>query len=269
MIAPCQSGCTAVHNGPVVPAYKALRKQPCARVHGKRQGASCPRAPCPRSALAARPQVGPCRWGTAQATTRVWRPTAPAWQDPRAPWYAFARRARRDTAGPHGGRRAAGLGGGKPLASTHTPCTRWNGRAMKGTRFAQCSTEVLRRGAAAVLPQHLPDRWLDALLEEADLLASEADDMGNDCCADLLGAVLVLVSAQRGDPPELEVVGTTLHEYLHCYIIALAAESVSRRTDIWVEPPTLANIFDAAREVRARRRGPAGPSPRPCLPPED
>ena len=42
---------------------------------------------------------------------------------------------------------------------------------MHGTHFAQFSTEVLHRGAAAVLPQHLPDRWLDALLEEADLLA--------------------------------------------------------------------------------------------------
>ena len=38
---------------------------------------------------------------------------------------------------------------------------------MQGTQFAQFSAEVLRRGAAAVLPQHLPDRWLDALLEEA------------------------------------------------------------------------------------------------------
>jgi hypothetical protein len=140
---------------------------------------------------------------------------------------------------------------------------------MKGTRFVQFSTEVLRRGAAAVLPQHLPDHWLDALLEEADLLAPGEDDTGDDGCAGLLGAVLVLVSAQRGDPPELELAGTTLQEYLHCYIVALAAESVSRRTDIWVEPPTLANIFDAAREVQAQRRGPAGPSPRPCPPPED
>jgi hypothetical protein len=68
----------------------------------------------------------------------------------------------------------------------------------------------------------------------------------------------VLVSAQRGDPPELELAGSTLFEYLHCYIVALSAESVSRRTDIWVEPPTLANIFDAAREVRARRRSVEG-----------
>jgi hypothetical protein len=138
---------------------------------------------------------------------------------------------------------------------------------MKGTPFTQFSTEVLRRGAAAVLPQHLPDRWLDALLEEADLLAPGEDDHGDDCCAGLLGAVLVLVSAQRGDPPALEIAGTTLLEYLHCYIMALSAESVSRRTDIWVEPPTLANIFDAERAVRARRRGPAGPSPRPRHPP--
>ena len=81
---------------------------------------------------------------------------------------------------------------------------------MKGTPFAQFSTEVLRRGAAAVLPQHLPDRWLDALLEEADLFAPGEDDHVDDCCAGLLGAVLVLVSAQRGDPPELEIAGTTL-----------------------------------------------------------
>ena len=47
---------------------------------------------------------------------------------------------------------------------------------MHGTHFAQFATEVLHRGAAAVLPQHLPDRWLDALLEEADLLAPEEGD---------------------------------------------------------------------------------------------
>ena len=40
---------------------------------------------------------------------------APVWQDPRAPWYALAWRARRDAAGPYGGRRASGLGGGRPL----------------------------------------------------------------------------------------------------------------------------------------------------------
>ena len=134
---------------------------------------------------------------------------------------------------------------------------------MKGTRFAQFSTEVLRRGAAAVLPQHLSDRWLDALLEEADLLAPEAwdaeeGDRVHECCAGLLGAVLVVLMAQRGHPDQLEVGVSTLMSHLHCYIMALAAERVSRDTDIWLEPPTLTNLFDEQREVQARRRAADG-----------
>ena len=135
---------------------------------------------------------------------------------------------------------------------------------MQGTQFAQFSAEVLRRGAAAVLPQHLPDRWLDALLEEADLFApeewdSEEGDSVDDCCAGLLGAVLVVLMAQRGHPDTLEVTVSTLMSHLHCYILALTAERVSRHTDIWVEPPTLANIFDEEREVRCRRRAAEAP----------
>ena len=135
---------------------------------------------------------------------------------------------------------------------------------MQGTLFAQFSAEVLRRGAAAVLPQHLPDRWLDALLEEADLFAPgeedpEEDDSVTECCAGLLGAVLVVLMEQRGHPDKLEVAVSTLMSHLHCYILALSAERVSRDTDIWVEPPTLANIFDEAREVRGRHRAAEGP----------
>src|SRR2546429_4836110 len=130
---------------------------------------------------------------------------------------------------------------------------------MKGTQFAQFSTEVLQRGAAAVLPQHLPDQWLDALLEEADLFAPEEGDPEegdgvHDCCAGLLGAVLVVLMGQRGHPDQLEVAVSTLMSHLHCYMLALAAERVSRDTEIWLEPPTLANLFDEAREVQARRR---------------
>ena len=130
---------------------------------------------------------------------------------------------------------------------------------MHGTHFAQFSTEVLHRGAAAVLPQHLPDRWLDALLAEADLLAPEEGDPEEgarveDCCAGLLGAVLVVLMEQRGHPDQLDVAVSTLMSHLHCYILALAAERVSRDTEIWLEPPTLANIFDEEREVRGQRR---------------
>ena len=136
---------------------------------------------------------------------------------------------------------------------------------MHGTHFAQFSMEVLHQGAAAVLPQHLPDRWLDALLEEADLLAPEEGDPEEgahveDGCAGLLGAVLVVLMEQGGHPDTLEVAASTLMRHMHCYILALAAERVSRDTEIWVEPPTLANLFDAEREVQTRRRAPR-PSP--------
>ena len=135
---------------------------------------------------------------------------------------------------------------------------------MHGTHFAQFSAEVLRRGAAAVLPQHLPDRWLDALLEEAELLAPEEWDSeeGNrvhECCAGLLGAVLVILMEQRGHSDQLEVAVSTLMSCLHCYILTLAAERVSCDTDIWVEPPTLANLFDEEHEVRGRRHSAEGP----------
>ena len=137
------------------------------------------------------------------------------------------------------------------------------GRRMKGMQFAPFSTEVLQRGAAAVLPQHLPDRWLDALLEEAELLAPgegdpQEDDRVHECCAGLLGAVLVVLMEQRGHPDQLEVGVSTLMSHLHCYILALAAERVSRDTAIWVEPSTLANMFDEEREIRARRRSVEG-----------
>jgi len=134
---------------------------------------------------------------------------------------------------------------------------------MHGTQCAQFSAEVLRRGAAAVLPQHLPDHWLDALLEEAELLAPEAwdpqeADRVHECCAGLLGAVLVVLMAQQGHPTQVEVVVSTLMSHLHCSILALAAERVSRDTAIWLAPPTLANLFDEAREVHARRRSVEG-----------
>ena len=60
-------------------------------------------------------------------------------------------------------------------------------------------------------------------------------------------------------PTQLEVAVSTLMSHLHCYILALAAERVSRDTDIWIEPPTLANLFDEEREVRGRRRSAEGP----------
>jgi hypothetical protein len=87
----------------------------------------------------------------------------------------------------------------------------------------------------------------------------EEGDSMHECCAGLLGSVLMVLMEQRGHPDTLEVAVSTLMSHLHCSILALAAERVSRDTDIWVEPPTLVNIFDAEREVRGWRRFTEGP----------
>ena len=48
---------------------------------------------------------------------------------------------------------------------------------MKDGQFKQFAAEVLQQGTDAVLPQNLPDRWLNALLEEAEIFQEEDSDI--------------------------------------------------------------------------------------------
>src|SRR5215831_8535941 len=118
-----------------------------------------------------RPECRRCQRRSCWAETCVVREM----QGRRVPCYALAKTGGRCGAGRRCGRH------GRPPAARHAGAVRAPapgsasiGRRMHGTQFAQFSAEVLQRGAAAVLPQHLPDHWLDALLEEAELLAPEA-----------------------------------------------------------------------------------------------
>ena len=131
--------------------------------------------------------------------------------------------------------------------------------SMKDQLFEQFAAEVLNKGALAVLPQNLPDRWLNALLEEAEILQEGDRHELEDTCAGLLGAIILLLSAQSGHPPEMEVTARTLLRSMDCYIITLAAEMVSRKTDIWLELPTLENIFQEDREMKAMRKSSGAP----------
>ena len=95
---------------------------------------------------------------------------------------------------------------------------------MKGKQFEQFSNEVLKQGAAAVLPQNLPERWLNALLEEAEIFqAGDGEDIDN-TCAGLLSAVLVILSAQSGYPEKMEIPGETLMRIVSlALLVAFAA----------------------------------------------
>jgi len=121
---------------------------------------------------------------------------------------------------------------------------------MKDGQFKQFAAEVLQQGAGAVLPQNLPDRWLNALLEEAEIFQEENSDI-EETCAGLLSAVILILSEHSGHPDQMEIPVTTLLRCMSYYVMTLSGESVSRHTDIWVEPPTLENIFQEDREMKA------------------
>jgi hypothetical protein len=121
---------------------------------------------------------------------------------------------------------------------------------MKDGQFKRFAAEVLQQGADAVLPQNLSDRWLNALLEEAEIFQEEDSDI-EETCAGLLSAVILILSQHSGHPDQMEIPVTTLLCCMSYYVMTLSGESVSRHTDIWVEPPTLENIFQEDREMKA------------------
>jgi hypothetical protein len=63
-----------------------------------------------------------------------------------------------------------------------------------------------------------------------------------------------MLMQQSGDPSKLEIALSTLLRYMNYYVITLSAETISRKTDIWVEPPTLENIFSEDRVVKCMRK---------------
>jgi len=79
---------------------------------------------------------------------------------------------------------------------------------VKDGQFKQFAAEVLQQGADAVLPQNLPDRWLNALLEEAEIFQEE-DSKIEETCAGLLSAVILILSQHRGHPDQLEIPDST------------------------------------------------------------
>ena len=127
--------------------------------------------------------------------------------------------------------------------------------AMDGEgKLSQYHAEVLSQGVEALLPQHLPDHWLDHLLVEGDAYLDQQESVS---MSTLLLTVLALVDYQQGDASGASGVITLplddLDEYLTLYVLCLGIEKVRRSTDISGEAPTLENIFDGDRVVSFSR----------------
>ena len=102
-------------------------------------------------------------------------------------------------------------------------------------KLRQYHAEVLSQGVEALLPQHLPDRWLDHLLEEGNAYL-DRDRQDSISMSTLLLTVLALVDYHQGGASASAGVITLpldeLNDYLSLYVLCLGIEKVSRSTDI-------------------------------------
>ena len=120
--------------------------------------------------------------------------------------------------------------------------------------------EIVSKGASAVLPHLLEDRWLTPITAAARryLITAMADD-GKDTPTDpfedegadmMLAAVMEAVQWEKGYPAELsmhEVPEEEMHEYLTCYALWTVITYLSRHGELQAEPPTLEKLFDRER----------------------
>ena len=130
---------------------------------------------------------------------------------------------------------------------------------MRDAQLDRFLQDVIPQGAQALLPQHLSEEWLDALLEEAEIFTSApAQEEREQSCPGLLAAVLMILDYQHGHPLEtlgkLEVTVERLFTCLECYAACLAIEQVNRATTIHGEPPTLDTIFNPRRIITFTRQ---------------
>ena len=118
-------------------------------------------------------------------------------------------------------------------------------------KLNQYHAEVLSQGIETLLPQNLPDHWLDHLLVEGTAYLAQQESVS---ISTLLLTVLALVDYQRGDASASSGAITLplqeLNDYLTIYVLCLGIEKVSRSTNISGEVPTLENIFDSDRVVQ-------------------
>ncbi|MBU1171071.1 MAG: hypothetical protein KKD44_16045 [Proteobacteria bacterium] len=117
--------------------------------------------------------------------------------------------------------------------------------------------EVISKGAEALLPQNLDEKWLDQIyvasknflkiaataegeIEEDEVLSDENSMM-------MLSSIVEIAHHQSGYEPTgkpFEIPEDLIFEYISCYSLAIVLECIARQSDITMEKPTLDTIFD-------------------------
>ena len=126
--------------------------------------------------------------------------------------------------------------------------------------LSRFNNEVLSYGPSAVLPQNLSAEWIKILQKMADDFLDTNFDL--DECKDprddgdpvFMACVFEIARYQNKD--NVEYTSREMAEKMVIYALAITMESVSRESDIGLEPPNLDNIFSVDRIIAYKKVNP-------------
>ena len=126
--------------------------------------------------------------------------------------------------------------------------------------FSEFYNEVLSHGPAAILPQNLNSKWIEKLQQIVDdFLDSNfnltecktAKDIGDPI---LSACVYAILKYQHGD--NLDLTPKDMAEKLVIYSLSVTMESVNRKSNFGLKPPTLDNILLMERIIAYKKDHP-------------
>jgi hypothetical protein len=93
------------------------------------------------------------------------------------------------------------------------------------------------------LPRNLSDEWLEAIAGDIaayhEAVEASVNDPVTPIPPSVVGPVLKISAEQQDNPPQAELLYSTLLEYCACYDFAISAEQLHRRGWITLVPPPL------------------------------
>lgn len=123
--------------------------------------------------------------------------------------------------------------------------------------------EVISKGAEAILPQNLDDRWLVLMTDAAisflrdtsgktqeNVKKDEDDTLSDEQSLLMLAAVMEIIQYQMDYPANFEaqkIPEEQFFSHMSCYAISVALEFINRQQGIFTSPPDLDSIFDEDR----------------------
>jgi len=111
--------------------------------------------------------------------------------------------------------------------------------------------EVLDGEPGSTLPSRLSDEWLDTAIDSVEgMVHGDGDPKLHS-----VGMALIIKTlSDKHMQKSMSVPAEDMFEYLQAYMLELALEEVSRKTDVSVNTATLETIFEKDRTVEISRR---------------